>query len=105
MFDTSETPVPRLVIFPQVPAPTKKKAQRRSRTERRLRSRALALGSILTVLAILLSATHQLAKLERDLYDFRVRWFQFFRKVPTNRLVHVDIDDDALETLGRWPWP
>jgi class 3 adenylate cyclase/CHASE2 domain-containing sensor protein len=24
---------------------------------------------------------------------------------PSDRIVHVDIDDPTLETVGRWPWP
>jgi len=24
---------------------------------------------------------------------------------PSGRIVHVDIDDSAIETIGRWPWP
>ncbi len=66
--------------------------------------RALLLGSLLTLLVICLDATNNLRPLESFFYDERVKFCQFFRKPPTDRVVHVDIDDTALETIGRWPW-
>jgi class 3 adenylate cyclase/CHASE2 domain-containing sensor protein len=41
---------------------------------------------------------------ERWLYDRRARYCQFHRPPPTTQLVHVDIDDQALEAVGAWPW-
>ena len=46
-----------------------------------------------------------LGALENWLYDHRALYFQHFTPPPTDRLVHLDIDDAALETIGRWPWP
>jgi class 3 adenylate cyclase/CHASE2 domain-containing sensor protein len=96
------TPPP--VIFLRVATSAITRAHKRSRTERRLRVRALALGALLTVLVVLLFRSGHLEWLEGKLYDARAHWCQFFRKPPTDRLVHVDIDDGALETIGRWPW-
>ncbi|HSV13751.1 MAG TPA: adenylate/guanylate cyclase domain-containing protein [Tepidisphaeraceae bacterium] len=67
--------------------------------------RALLIGMLITALVIVLDGAGKLQRLEWALYDARVRLCQFFRKLPTDRLVHVDIDDSALETIGRWPWP
>src|SRR5882757_4621611 len=79
--------------------------KRRTRNERRQAMRALLIGLLITVLAIALDAAGKLQSLDWYFYDVRVRLCQFFRKLPTDRLVHVDIDDGALETIGRWPWP
>jgi class 3 adenylate cyclase/CHASE2 domain-containing sensor protein len=67
--------------------------------------RSCALGVGLTIGVIALSFAGALAAFENWLYDQRARHFQRFTPPPTNRLVHVDIDDAALETVGRWPWP
>ena len=65
----------------------------------------MAIGLLLTAFVIALDSAGKLDWLDRTFYDLRVRVCQFFHKAPTDRLVHVDIDDGALETLGRWPWP
>ncbi|HPF41802.1 MAG TPA: CHASE2 domain-containing protein [Phycisphaerae bacterium] len=39
---------------------------------------------------------------DRELYDLRVRNFNTIE--PDDRIVHVDIDDGALDEVGRWPW-
>ncbi|HOW73937.1 MAG TPA: CHASE2 domain-containing protein [Phycisphaerae bacterium] len=65
----------------------------------------LATGLALTLLAV---STHagRLAltqRLEWDGFDFLV---QRFSRVPaSDRIVHIDIDDDALNRVGSWPWP
>src|SRR5437763_1718646 len=84
--------------------PTQARKKRRTRNERRQAMRALMIGVLITALAIALDGSGKLQRLEWALYDTRVRLCQFFRKLPTDRLVHVDIDDSALETIGRWPW-
>ena len=43
--------------------------------------------------------------LEKWLYDRREKDCQYFRKPPTNQIVHIDIDDASLESIGKWPWP
>jgi len=66
-----------------------------------------AVGVGLTVLITVLDAAHLFDPLERWLYDRRIRDCQFFTPPPTDRLVHIDIDDAALDTIGvgPWPWP
>jgi len=67
--------------------------------------RIFALGVFLTLGAAYLDWAGWLAPIERWLYDERARHFQYYTPRPTDRLVHVDIDDAALETIGSWPWP
>lgn len=59
---------------------------------------------LITLLVLAADASGLLGRLERTLYDERVAHFQYFMPPPTDRLVHLDIDDAALETQ-RWPWP
>ncbi|MGA2232699.1 MAG: protein kinase, partial [Tepidisphaeraceae bacterium] len=73
--------------------------------ERVRRGRTLVLGTLLTLAVILADMVGLTSGLERAMYDFRARHFQFFAPPPTDKLVHVDIDDAALEEIGRWPWP
>jgi len=76
-----------------------------TRHERKLFTRSLLLGVAITLAVT--AAEHQgwLLSLEHWLYDQRARRRQAFTPPPTDRLVHVDIDDLALERIGRWPWP
>ncbi len=41
---------------------------------------------------------------ERLLSDLRMRHNQRFNAPPTDRIVHVDIDDATLDVVGAWPW-
>ncbi len=41
---------------------------------------------------------------ENWLYDLRARECQYFSAPPTDRLVHLDIDDRTLDVMGAWPW-
>jgi class 3 adenylate cyclase len=63
------------------------------------------IGLSLTLLVVVLDGLGVLGGLERSLYDWRALHFQHFTPPPTDRLVHLDIDDNSLETVGRWPWP
>ncbi len=76
-----------------------------TRNERKLLIRTIALGMAITVLVILLDGIGALDLLERNLYDFRARDCQFFTPPPTDRLVHLDIDDPSLAEIGAFPWP
>jgi class 3 adenylate cyclase/CHASE2 domain-containing sensor protein len=67
--------------------------------------RSCALGLTLTVIVAVFDAAGALGAMERWFYDRRALYFQHFTPPPDSRLVHLDIDDAALETIGRWPWP
>lgn len=64
---------------------------------------ALAVGLGLTLLALVLLLTGVTRRLEWLGFDFHVRHFS---DVPASEsILHVDIDDDALDRVGSWPWP
>ena len=75
------------------------------RHERRLLIDCLGIGVALTLFVVAADAFGMLHRLDDFLYDLRARTCQRFTPTPTDTLVHVDIDDSALETIGRWPWP
>ena len=63
------------------------------------------MGVSLSALTVGASVAGLLRPLESWLYHWRSRQFQFFTPAPTNRLLHLDIDDTTLEMMGEWPWP
>lgn len=65
----------------------------------------MLIGGLVTCIVIVLTGFGLLAPLERTALDYRFRYFQNFSPPPTNRVVHIDIDDGSLKTIGRWPWP
>lgn len=75
-----------------------------TRVERRLFFNSLILGLALTLAVTAVEYAGGLEQLERWFYDVRARNCQFFDPPPTDKLVHVDIDDRALEAVGAWPW-
>jgi class 3 adenylate cyclase/CHASE2 domain-containing sensor protein len=74
------------------------------RLRRKLLRDTLLLGAALTLAAVAADQGHGLSSLENWAYDRRARAFQFFTPPPTDKLVHLDIDDNALNVIGRWPW-
>ena len=72
--------------------------------ERRLLIDATLIGALLTLIVAAADSLGLLAPLERWLYDERAMHCQRWMPPPTDRLVHVDIDDAALDSIGRWPW-
>ena len=76
-----------------------------TRSERRLLIDTGLLGLVLTLFVAALEYGGVLEPLERFIYDFRARRCQLFTPPPTDKLVHLDIDDRSLESIGRWPWP
>jgi class 3 adenylate cyclase/CHASE2 domain-containing sensor protein len=76
-----------------------------TRLERKLLLINGLLGTGLTVLVALLDHAGRLEAPERWFYDQRALHCQFFRSPPSDRLVHVDIDENDLEVIQRWPWP
>src|SRR5436190_14458668 len=75
------------------------------RFERRILIDSLVIGTLLTLVVIAADFGGLLASPENWLYDLRARTCQFFAPPPTDKLVHLDIDDRAVEVIGRWPWP
>jgi len=71
------------------------------RTGRTLRGFGLGLAATLIVTAA--QGTAPLRRLEQWALDLR------FRRLPTVSpnpdIVHVDLDDKAMDQIGRWPWP
>jgi class 3 adenylate cyclase/CHASE2 domain-containing sensor protein len=76
-----------------------------TRTERKLLTINGLVGVVLTLSVVLLDHFNQLRVLERAFYARRARDCQFFTKPPTDKIVFLDIDDAAMDTVGRWPWP
>ena len=72
---------------------------------KQLGAHATFLGVALTLLIAGLDWYGHLQPVERIFYNARARYCQFFIPPPPDKLVHVDIDDAALEAIGRWPWP
>ncbi len=78
-----------------------------TRIEKRVLIRNSLLGIMLTLLVLLadwMGKDGWLSRLENNLYDLRARQFQYFTPQPTDRLVHVSIDDPSLQYIGQWPW-
>jgi class 3 adenylate cyclase/CHASE2 domain-containing sensor protein len=72
---------------------------------RKLLLPTLLFGAGLTLAVILLDALGWLAPLDNWFYDQRALHCQQFAPAPTTQLVHLDVDDRALDVIGRWPWP
>jgi class 3 adenylate cyclase len=72
---------------------------------RKIARESLLYGFLLTVIVVVASAGGMLDNVERWLYDKRMATCQFFTPPPTDKLVHLDIDDSVLEAVGAWPWP
>ena len=75
------------------------------RHERRLLLDSLRIGIALTGLVVACDLAGMLTPAENFFYDLRARLCQHFSPPPTDKLVHVDIDDMALDVMGAFPWP
>src|SRR5688572_1977623 len=73
--------------------------------EKRLFLRIFFTGAMLTAVVVVADGIGTLSNLERWFYDKRAENCQFFSPPPTDQLVHLDIDDKAVDAIGRWPWP
>lgn len=62
------------------------------------------LGLIITAIVTGLAYFGVLEYLETRTYDMRMRYAQWGRPAPTDRLVHLDLDDRSIADIGRWPW-
>src|ERR1700710_1600055 len=74
-----------------------------TRFDRVLMFRTVLTGIVLTIFIIGLDRAGAFTALERWGYDTRARHLQHFAKPPTDRIVHVDIDDATLQSVGAWP--
>jgi CHASE2 domain-containing sensor protein len=72
--------------------------------ERKVFRLSAIVGSALTLGVLICDGMGWLGGLEKWLYDRRVADCQYFRKPPSDRIVHVDIDDRSVESIGKWPW-
>lgn len=79
--------------------------KRKSTTTTRIRRLGFAVGMATTAVVLLLHASGLLAAAERTLFDWRTRTFAFFHPPLSDQIIHIDIDDKALASVGRWPWP
>lgn len=75
-----------------------------ARVDRKWRGKVLLTGAVITLVVAVADSAGWLITLERWGYDRRAAWCQYFTPPQTDRLVHVDIDDPALESIGAWPW-
>ena len=73
--------------------------------ERKVFKWSAIVGTAVTFGVVIADALGGLSGLEKLLYDRRARDCQIFRKAPSTQIVHIDIDDRALEAIGPWPWP
>ena len=64
---------------------------------------AICVGLVITALAVLAGWQGWLERYERISYDGRMVWLNNI--AASDQIVHIDIDDGSLETVGRWPWP
>jgi serine/threonine protein kinase/class 3 adenylate cyclase len=63
------------------------------------------IGVVMVGLLIAAQIAGWLGPLEQFCYDRRAAICQFSTPKPTDRIVHLDIDDAAITTVGHWPWP
>ena len=78
---------------------------RLNRIERRRLNETAVLGITLTLLVLAADYFGLLKSLDDWAYDRRVRSCQTSAQPPSRQIVHLDVDDRALEVIGRWPWP
>src|SRR5260221_6227566 len=77
-----------------------------TRIQRRLLIDACVIGITLTLFVICLDYLGRALQPPEDwFYDYRARLCQFYTPPPTDKLMHIDIDDTSLQVLGKWPWP
>ena len=74
-----------------------------TRKQRRASILAMIVGVTTTTLVIVAQAAGLLDWLELRTLDYRFRYANAIVQDPD--IVCIDIDDGALELVGRWPWP
>lgn len=64
----------------------------------------LTLSGIATQLAPTEGTARVLQRINSLVYDLRLAFVDFPRIASTYPIVFVDVDEQSLETVGRWPW-
>jgi len=71
---------------------------------RRRQSIGVLIGVVVTALTLVASEAGLLARFEWTLFDLRSRWFAHYTPPPSPDVWHINIDDNAIDNVGRWPW-
>lgn len=79
-------------------------AEGKRRLRRRAQRATVLLGLALTLVVVLCELAGGFGAIESWLYDQRIRHCQHFFPQPTDQLMMVGIDDQAVKVVGRWPW-
>ncbi len=88
-------------------APTTRIRAAGQRAERMARLQWL-LGVGITVVIVVaqwFDLFHWTSRVEYPFLDARARHFTFFEDHPSDEIALIAIDDMALDTIGKWPWP
>src|SRR3954451_18120226 len=74
--------------------------------QRRVMINSAVCGTIVAVFVVLLDAGGALRPFEWWLYDKRAATCQYFTPQPSSQIVHLDMDDEALDptAVGSFPW-
>ena len=72
--------------------------------DKRLLIDSTLFGVLITLVVAAADASGLLTPLERWFYDQRALHCQHWTPAPTDRLVHIDIDDASVDAIGAWPW-
>lgn len=64
-----------------------------------------ALGVAITLAIGLLETLNLTVRAEYPFLDLRAREFAASRQPPSDDVAIIAIDDQALDTVGKWPWP
>ena len=65
--------------------------------------RGMLIGMAGIAIAIIIHLCDYDLPIERLALDFRFRYSKSLP--PSDDILHIDIDDGSLESVGRWPWP
>src|SRR4051812_28890345 len=73
--------------------------------ERRIFGRCIVIGLCVTAIITSFEQTGLLDPLEHFLYDHRAALCQRYTSVADSQVLHLNIDNDSIREIGRWPWP
>ncbi|HET6247674.1 MAG TPA: adenylate/guanylate cyclase domain-containing protein [Tepidisphaeraceae bacterium] len=59
---------------------------------------------LLAYVAVVAQTAGYLTRIEHVLQNQRAAWCQYFMPAPSPVVVHLDIDENAISQIGRWPW-